>query len=86
MMDIVYQHVKKLRVVTPSVKTPVKNLSGGNQQKNDPQLLGKMAVETALGVLEGKKYPKFIDAGTQPITKDNAAQLVNDKLVFAAGK
>lgn len=53
---------------------------------NDPQVLGKMVVDTALGVLDGKKYPEFIDAGTMPITKENAAQLLNDKLVFAANK
>lgn len=53
---------------------------------NDPQLLGKTVVETALGVLEGKEYGAFIDAGTTLINKDNAAQFINDKLTFAASK
>lgn len=53
---------------------------------NDPQLLGVTVVDTALGVLKGEKYPDFIDAGTGLITKDNAAQYYNDKLVFAATK
>lgn len=53
---------------------------------NDPQLLGKTVVDTALGVLEGKTYEAFIDAGTTLINKDNAAQFINDKLTFAASK
>lgn len=53
---------------------------------NDPQLLGKLVVDTALGVLEGKTYAEFIDAGTTLINKDNAAQFINDKLTFAASK
>lgn len=53
---------------------------------NDPQLLGKIAVDTALGLLEGKEYPKFIDAGTGLINKDNAAEYIDSSLVFAAAK
>ncbi len=53
---------------------------------NDPQLLGTTVVDTALGVLNGENYPDFIDAGTGLITKENAAQYYNDKLVFAAAK
>ncbi|EGW35965.1 substrate-binding domain-containing protein [Desulfosporosinus sp. OT] len=53
---------------------------------NDPQLLGKTVVDTALGVLDGKTYDAFIDAGTTLINKDNAAQYINDKLTFAASK
>lgn len=53
---------------------------------NDPQLLGKTVVDTALGVLEGKTYDPFIDAGTTLINKDNAASFINDKLTFAASK
>lgn len=53
---------------------------------NDPALLGSMAVETAMGVLEGKSYPEFIDAGTGLITKENAAKYLDDSKVFAETK
>ena len=53
---------------------------------NDPGLLGSMAVETAVGIVNGKKYPEFIDAGTGLITKDNAAKYVDDSKVFAETK
>lgn len=53
---------------------------------NDPQLLGTTVVDTALGVLKGEKYPEFIDAGTDLITKENADKYYDDKLLFAATK
>lgn len=67
----------------------IKAIQGGKYDAtvlNDPQLLGKIVVDTALGVLNGEKYPEFIDAGTGMITKENAAEYVNDKLVFAETK
>ncbi|MDA8234076.1 MAG: substrate-binding domain-containing protein [Clostridia bacterium] len=67
----------------------IKAIETGNYDAtvlNDPQLLGSTVVNTALGVLKGEKYPEFIDAGTGLITKENAAQYVDDKLVFAATK
>lgn len=51
---------------------------------NDPAYLGKVAVETALGVLRGEKYPEFIDTGTALVTQENAAQYVDPSRVFAA--
>ncbi len=53
---------------------------------NDPQLLGKIAVETALGVVNGEEFPEFIDAGTGLINKENAAEYLDNNLVFAATK
>ncbi len=53
---------------------------------NDPALLGALAVETAMGVLEGKSFPEFIDAGTGLITKENAAKYLDDSKVFAETK
>jgi len=51
---------------------------------NDPGYLGEVAVETALGVLNGEGYPEFVDAGTTLITPDNAAEYLNPDLVFAS--
>lgn len=45
---------------------------------NDPAYLGKLAVDTALGVLKGEKYPEFIDAGTALVTKDNAKDYLSN--------
>ena len=53
---------------------------------NDPAHLGTIAVETAYGVLEGKTYPAFIDAGTAVIDGKNAKDFVDDKNVFAVKK
>lgn len=53
---------------------------------NDPQYLGQLAVDTALGVLKGEKYPDFIDAGTGLVDKNNVEQYVNTNLTFAAYK
>ncbi|PRR73331.1 substrate-binding domain-containing protein [Neomoorella humiferrea] len=53
---------------------------------NDPQYLGKLAVDTALGVLNGEKYPEFIDAGTGLVDKQNVDQYLNTSLTFAPSK
>lgn len=53
---------------------------------NDPALLGSMAVEVALGVLDGKSYPEFVDAGTGLITKETASKYLDDNVVFAETK
>jgi len=50
---------------------------------NDPQYLGELAVEVALGVLAGKDYPEFVDAGTALVTIENAADYYNEDLTFA---
>ncbi|WP_027184040.1 substrate-binding domain-containing protein [Desulfovibrio inopinatus] len=53
---------------------------------NDPALLGTLAVDVALGVLDGKEYPEFVDAGTALIVPDNAAKYIDDSKVFAETK
>ena len=50
---------------------------------NDPKYLGELAVEVALGVLNGKEYPDFVDAGTNLVTEENAAEYYNEDLTFA---
>jgi ribose transport system substrate-binding protein len=67
----------------------IKSIQGGSYDGtvlNDPALLGALAVETALGVLNGETYPEFIDAGTGLITKDNVAKYLDDSKVFAETK
>jgi D-ribose-binding periplasmic protein len=49
---------------------------------NDPQLQGKVSVETAIKVLNGEKVLDFVDVGTQVIDKSNAEGYITDK-VFA---
>lgn len=51
---------------------------------NDPQYLGELAVEVALGILDGKDYPEFVDAGTGLVTTENAADFYNEDLTFAS--
>lgn len=50
---------------------------------NDPAYLGQLAVEVALGVLKGKEYPEFVDAGTGLVTKDNAGEFYDPEKDFA---
>jgi len=50
---------------------------------NDPAYLGRLAVEVALGVLDGEEYPEFVDAGTALVTIDNAEALYNPDITFA---
>lgn len=69
----------------------VKTIAAGKNEyqgtiMNDPAHLGAIAVETAYGVLEGKTYPAFIDAGTAVIDAKNAKDFVDDKNVFAVKK
>lgn len=52
---------------------------------NDPIDLGRVAAETALTVADGGDVDAEIDAGTDLVTKDNAADYVSDDL-FAAVK
>lgn len=52
---------------------------------NDPIDLGSVAAQTALTVAEGGDVDAEIDAGTELVTKDNAADYVSDDL-FAAVK
>lgn len=53
---------------------------------NDPGSLGKAAVDTALKVLKGESYEKYVDAGTGVIDSSNVADYVDDSLTFAAMK
>lgn len=52
---------------------------------NDPIDLGRVAAETAISVAKGDSVDADIDAGTELVTKDNAADYVSDAL-FAATK
>lgn len=52
---------------------------------NDPIDLGSVAAQTALTVAEGGDVESEIDAGTELVSKDNAADYVSDAL-FAAVK
>jgi len=52
---------------------------------NDPIDLGRVAAETAISVAGGESVDAEIDAGTELVTKDNAADYVSDAL-FAAKK
>ena len=60
-------------------------IQNGNQYVatalNDPGYLGELAIETARKLAAGQAVPAFIDAGTEPLTKANAAQ-VNHTSVF----
>lgn len=61
----------------------VKLISEGKYQvttMNDPAAQGKLAAEIAIKVAKGETVDAFIDAGTQLITKDNAASLVGDTM------
>lgn len=82
--------VGKVKIVgIDGLMEAVKAISSGKYDAtvlNDPQVLGKTVVDTALGVLNKQTYPEFIDCGTALITKDNASQYINDKLTFAAAK
>lgn len=52
---------------------------------NDPIDLGRVAAETAISVASGDSVDAEINAGTELVTKDNAADYVADSL-FAAKK
>ena len=50
---------------------------------NDPILFGVILGETVMKVLDGQSVPAFVDAGTGTINKANAAQFVDDNLMYA---
>lgn len=50
---------------------------------NDPSVLGKNAVDTAIKVLNGEAVEKYIDGGTSLITKENASKYYDKTKVFA---
>ena len=66
MKQEVKKHVEKMQVKTPSLKTQIQNLSGGNQQKviisrwlaNDPQIL--ILDEPTRGIDVGAKYEIYV--------------------------
>ncbi|CAA7600849.1 Periplasmic binding protein domain [Acididesulfobacillus acetoxydans] len=51
---------------------------------NDPQYEGKLAADTAIGAINGKTYPSYIDAGTTLVTSTNASKYYNPSNVFAS--
>lgn len=50
---------------------------------NDPGVLGKIVVESAIKVVNGETVPEYIDGGTGVIDASNAADYLNDSLTFA---
>lgn len=48
---------------------------------NDPSYLGELAIDTARKLAAGQSVPPFVDAGTELLTKANAAQ-VNHQATF----
>lgn len=50
---------------------------------NDPGVLGKIAVETAIKIVNGEEVPEYIDGGTGVIEADNAADYIDDSKMFA---
>lgn len=51
---------------------------------NDPGSLLKVAMDTAITILEGGEYEEFVDAGSVLIDETNVADYVNEDLAFAA--
>jgi ribose transport system substrate-binding protein len=45
---------------------------------NDPSYLGEVAIDVARKLAAGQSVPAFVDAGTQVLTKANAAQVKHD--------
>lgn len=50
---------------------------------NDPVLLGRLAVDTAIRLMNGETVEEFVDAGTVVVDKDNVADYANSDLDFA---
>ena len=53
---------------------------------NDPAVLGRKAVETAIKLKNKEKVPEYIDGGTNLIDKSNAKTFYNEKNSFAVMK
>jgi len=53
---------------------------------NDPAYLGKLAVEAAVDIANGKKVSEYIDGKTGVIDKSNADKYYDDKKSFAETK
>lgn len=51
---------------------------------NDPGSLLKVAVDTAITILDGGEYEEFVDAGSVLIDETNVADYVNEDLAFAS--
>jgi len=50
---------------------------------NDPAVLGKLAVQTAIKLANGESVEKFVDGGTGLIDGSNAAEFYNEANTFA---
>jgi ribose transport system substrate-binding protein len=50
---------------------------------NDPAVLGRLAVETAIKLANGEKVPEYIDGGTNLIDKTNAKDFYDASGIFA---
>lgn len=50
---------------------------------NDPAVLGRLAVETAIKLANGEQVPSYIDGGTNLIDKNNAMDFYNEDQAFA---
>lgn len=50
---------------------------------NDPAVLGKLAVQTAIKLANGESVEKFVDGGTGLIDSSNAAKFYNEANTFA---
>ncbi|OYR07428.1 substrate-binding domain-containing protein [Brucella thiophenivorans] len=47
---------------------------------NDPQYLGDVTIQVAIQAAAKKDVPKFVDAGTEVVTKDNVSKFPHDNL------
>lgn len=50
---------------------------------NDPGVLGKIAVETAIKIVNGEEVTDYIDGGTGVIDSSNASDYIDDTKIFA---
>lgn len=67
----------------------LKQIDAGNYDAtvlNDPQILGSLAVETAVKLATGEEVEPYIDGGTGVVSSDNVADYVDEDLDFGAIK
>jgi len=62
----------------------LKAMSSGNHYiattLNDPKYLGDVTIQVAVQAAAKKDVPKFVDAGTEVVTKDNVSKFPHDSL------